>query len=160
VRIIDLDTGNFVSPGPQQQARTVTGQTNPAYNGWAVDRLEGKKWGYYGRNDDGSFASSLTPGGNLSPAILRDFPSLWPDNTWFDAVDVPISIDTKSDCANNGLGYDYWLFIVNTGGSVGDPFNEIARDWHRDAVDLAVANWNANAPALGKNLFPNFVRMH
>ena len=159
VRIIDRDTGNFLAPGPEQQTRIVTGQATVALNGWAVDRLEGRVWGFYGRNNDGTFAGTLTPGSNASPAILRDSPSGWPDNSWFDAVDVPICIDANSGCVNNELGYDYWLFIVNPGGNVGNPFNEIGVDWHRDAVDVAVAAWNANAPGLGKNTFPALTRM-
>ena len=159
VRIFDRDTGNFLAPGPEQQARIVTGQGVVALNGWAVDRLEGRIWGFYGRNNDGSFAGTLTPGSNASPAILLDAPSGWPDNSGFDAVDVRICIDPNSGCVNNELGYDYWLFIVNPGGVVGNPFNEIGVDWHRDAVDVSVAAWNANAPGLGKNTFPAFTRM-
>ena len=159
VRIIDRDTGAFLAPGPEQQARIVTGQADATQNGWAVDRLEGRIWGYYGRNNDGTFAGTLTPGNNNSAAILRDQPSGWPDSSWFDAVDVPICIDNNAACLNNQLGYDYWLFIVNSGGSVGNPLNEIAPDWTQSAVDLAVAKWNANAGALGKNQFPAFARM-
>ena len=160
VRIIDRDTGNFLAPGPEMQARIVTGQANTAMNGWAVDRLEGRIWGYYGRNNDGTFASTLTPGSNATAAVLRDTPSGWGDNVWFDAVDVPVCIDASASCVNQELGFAYWLFIVNPGGSVDNPFSEIGRDWHRDAVDLAVAKWTANAPGLGKNSFPAFTRMN
>jgi hypothetical protein len=160
VRIIDRDTGNFLAPGPEQQARIVTGQPQATMNGWAVDRLEGRIWGFYGRNNDGTFAGTLTPGSNTAPAVLLDSPSGWPDSSWFDAVDVPICIDAQSACVNNELGYDYWLFIVGTGGNVGNPLNEVGVDWNQDAVDQAVAMWNAKAPALGKNTFPAFTRMH
>lgn len=160
IRVIDMDDGSFLAPGPQQQARIVTGNATPAFNGWSVDRLEGRVWGFYGRNNDGTFASTLTTGSNASAAVLRDTPSGWPDNTWLDAIDVPVCIDPNSTCVNNLLGYDYWLFAVGTGGSVGNPVNEIGRDWHQDAVDLAIAQWNANAGGLGKNNFPAFTRMH
>lgn len=32
--------------------------------GWYVERLTGRDWGHYGRDDDGTFASNLTPGNN------------------------------------------------------------------------------------------------
>ena len=159
VRIIDLATGNFLSPNSDQTNRIVTGNATPAFNGWAVDRLSGRNWGYYGRNNDGSFASTLTPGSNTVSAVLRDSPSGWPDGSWFDAVSVPVCIDASSTCVNQFLGFYYWLFTVNTGGAVGGPLDEIARQWHRDAVDLAVVEWNNDAPGLGKNSFPAFSRM-
>lgn len=154
VRIIDRDTGNFLAPNSDQQSRIVTGQATTALNGWAVDRLSGRNWGYYGRNNDGSFASTLTPGSGTTTATLRDTPSGWPDNSWFDAVSVPVCIDNNSGCVNRLLGYYYWLFVVNQGGNVGDPFHEIGVTWHRDAFDLSVAEWNTDAPGLGKNSFP------
>jgi hypothetical protein len=160
VRIIDRDTGEFLAPTSQQQARIVTGQAEAVYNGWAIDRIDGRVWGYYARNNDGTFASYLTTGSNSSPAVLGDGPGGWPDSSWFDAVDVPVCIDAKSSCVNNLLGYYYWLFIVNTGGSTGTPFSEVGVDWNQTAVDLAVAQWNTTAPGVGKNVFPAFTRLH
>lgn len=159
VRILDRDTGEYIAPSSQQQARIVTGQADATQNGWAVDRIDGRVWGYYGRNNDGSFANYLTPGSNNAPAVLGDGPSGWPDNSWFDAVDVPVCIDPESTCVNNLLGYYYWLFIVNPGGTTDAPLNEIGVDWNQSAVDLAIAQWNATAPGVGKNVFPAFVRM-
>lgn len=159
VRIIDRDTGNFLAPTSDQQNRIVTGQSQATMNGWAVDRIDNRVWGYYGRNNDGTFASYLTPGSNNTPAILGDGPFGWPDNSWFGAVDVPVCIDSNATCVNQMLGYYYWLFIVNPGGSTGTPINEIGVDWNRDAVDLAVARWNATAPGLGENLFPAMSRL-
>lgn len=159
VRIIDRDTGDFLAPTSQQQARIVTGQPDATSNGWAVDRIDGRVWGYYARNNDGTFASYLTTGSNTSPAILGDGPSGWPDSSWFDAVDVPVCIDAKSSCVNNLLGYYYWLFVVDTGGGTGAPINEVGVDWMQTSVDLAVAMWNTTAPGVGKNVFPAFTRM-
>src|SRR6266849_6449157 len=159
VRIIDSDTVDFLAPSTQQHDRIVTGQADATQNGWAVDRIDGRIWGYYARNNDGTFASYLTTGSNATAAVLGDGPSGWPDNSWFDAVDVPVSIDANSSCVNNLLGYYYWLFIVNSGGSTGSPFNEIGVDWNQTAVDLAVAQWNATAPGVGKNIFPAFTRL-
>ena len=79
MRIIDRDTGEFLAPTSQQQARIVTGQPEATSNGWAVDRIDGRVWGYYARNNDGTFASYLTPGSSTSPAILGDGPGGWPE---------------------------------------------------------------------------------
>jgi hypothetical protein len=158
VRIIDRNTGDFLAPSSEQQNRIVTGRPDATQNGWAVDRLTGRMWGYYGRNNDGTFASSLTPGSNGTAAVLRDRPSGWPDNSWFDAVSVPVCI--SADTCENGLaGYYYWLFIVNSGGTVDTPFDRVAPTWTQDAFDLAVTEWNADAPGLTKNTFPAFHRM-
>jgi hypothetical protein len=159
VRIVDLNTGDFLAPNTDQANRIVTGRADAAMNGWAVDRLSGRVWGYYGRNNDGTFAGTLTPGSNVVVAKLRDQPSGWPDRSWFDAVSVPVCIDAGSTCVNQLLGYYYWLFTVGAGGSVGTPFSEIGRQWHRDAVDQSVLEWNNDAAALGKNAFPAFTRM-
>jgi len=159
VRIIDIDTGDFLAPSTQQHDRIVTGLADATQNGWAVDRIDGRVWGYYARNNDGTFASYLTTGSNTTPAVLGDGPSGWPDNSWFDAVDVPVSIDANSTCINNLLGYYYWLFAVASGGSTGSPINEIGVDWNQTAVDNAVAKWNATAPGVGKNVFPAFTRL-
>src|SRR2546430_2443122 len=79
VRIIDLSNGNYLAPNSDQQNRIVTGRADATLNGWAVDRLSERIWGYYGRNNDGTFASTLTPGNDSTAAVLRDSPSGWPD---------------------------------------------------------------------------------
>jgi hypothetical protein len=159
VRIIDLATGNYLAPNTDQQNRIVTGNATAAFNGWAVDRLSNRIWGYYGRYNNGTFATTIITGSNTTTATLFDTPSGWPDNSWFDAITVPVCIANTSACVNNLLGYYYWLFIVSPGPSVTDPFNEIGRNWHRDAFDLCITEWNNDAPALGKNSFPTLVRM-
>jgi hypothetical protein len=154
VRIIDRDTGAFLAPNSDQQNRIVTGQPSATQNGWAVDRLSNRVWGYYGRNNDGTFASTLTPGSNTTAAILKDTPSGWPSNSWFDAVSVPVCIDASASCQNKLLGYYYWLFIVGSDGSGSDPFSEVGVDWMQDAFNKSVIEWNNDAPGLGKNSFP------
>ncbi len=153
VRIIDLDTGDYLQPHSEQVNRMVTGNATVAYNGWAVDRVFGRIWGYYGRNDDGSFAKTVALGNNSTPAIMADTPQGWAVNTWFDAVSVPVCIAGPA-CNNRLLGYEYWAFLVQTSGSGSDPFSETGRQWHQSVVDLAVANWNAAAATLGKQPFP------
>jgi hypothetical protein len=159
VRIIDVNTGDFLAPNTDQANRIVRGRADATQNGWAVDRLAGRVWGYYGRNNDGTFAGTLTPGSSASVAKLRDQPSGWPDQSWFDATSVPVCIDAASTCVNQLLGYYYWLFAVGTGGTVGTPFSEIGPQWSRDAFDQSVIEWNNDAAGLGKNGFPAFTRM-
>lgn len=159
IRIIDQDTGAFLQPNSDQQNRIVTGQS-ASLNGWAIDRLSGRVWGYYGRNNDGTFSATLTTGSNTTDAILRDTPSGWPDNSWFDAVSVPVCLVGDATCQDRLIGYYFWLFIVDSAGVVsGNPLNYVARDWHRDAVDLSVTEWDNDAPGLGNNGFPAFSRM-
>ena len=152
VRVIDRNTGNFLAPGPEQQNRIVRGQPDATQNGWALDRIDGRTWGYYGRNNDGTFAL-VTPGSNTSTATLVDGPSGWADNTWFDAVSVPVCIDAAATCNNRLLGYEYWLFIVNN-GAAGAPFSEVGVTWMQTAVDRSVTEWNTDAPGLGKTMLP------
>jgi hypothetical protein len=159
VRIIDRDTGDFLAPSSEQQNRIVTGRTPTSLNGWAVDRIAGKVWGFYGRNNDATFAGTLTTGSSTSTATLRDSPGGWPNNTWFDAVSVPECLVGATDCQDKLVGFYYWLFIVDAGGSVGNPTHLVAVDWHRDAVDQSVIEWNADAAGLGKNAFPALARM-
>jgi len=154
VRIIDLNTGAFLSPNTDQQNRIVTGRSDAWLNGWAIDRLSGRNWGYYGRNNDGTFASTITTGSNSATATLIDVPSGWPNNSWFDAVTVPVCIQSGSSCVNRLLGYYYWLFTVGSTGNSSDPFDEIGRTWMRDSFSESVTEWNNDASGLGKNSFP------
>ena len=159
VRVIDRSTGAFLAPGSEQQARIVTGTSQPTLNGWSVDRLQGRTWGFYGRNNDGTFANTLTPGSNTSTATLRDGPAGFGPDDWLDFVSVPVCIDHKSPCVSHLLGYWYWLIVIGTDNTNGDPFNEPGVDWNKDAFDAAVNMWNQTAPALGKTVFPTFTRM-
>ncbi|HKS21847.1 MAG TPA: hypothetical protein VJZ76_03530 [Thermoanaerobaculia bacterium] len=159
VRVIDRDTGDFLAPGPEQKNRIVTGDTDATQNGWAVDRIDGRTWGYYGRNNDGTFAL-VVPGSNTTDARLEDGPRGWDEGTWFDAVSVPVCIDTAAACNNALLGYQYWLFIAAaTGTPTGDPFNEVGVTWMQDAFDKAVIEWNNDAPGLGKHSLPAMTRL-
>jgi hypothetical protein len=159
VRVVDRNTGAFLAPNSDQQNRIVTGQADATQNGWSVDRLSGRVWGYYGRNNDGVFSPTLTTGSNTSTATLRDMPSGWDDNVWLDFVSVPVCIDNAASCNNTLDGYWYWFFIVGTGGTTGQPFSEVGVDWMQDAFDKSVNEWNNDAPGLGKNSFPAMTRM-
>lgn len=159
IRVIDRDTGDFLQPHSDQTNRMVLGDPNATQNGWAVDRLQFKLWGYYGRNDNGTFAGTLTPGSNTTVATLRDSPGGWPSNSWFDAVSVPVCIDSGATCNNQLLGDYYWLFTVSNSGVGSDPFNEVGVTWMEDAFDKAVVEWNNDAAGLGQHAFPAMTRL-
>ncbi len=156
VRTVDMEDSTYIYPSSEKEERAND-------NGWYIDRLEGKKWGYYGRNDDGSFASTLDPGSENDPAILFDAPSRgeaepWID-IWWQAVSVPVCIQNGSGCENKLLGYYFWSWVVEPSGVVNDPIHAIAWEDHDGEVDLAVEKWNIQAPTLGKNTFPAFTRL-
>ena len=132
-------------------------------NGFYIDRIANRIWGYYGRNDDGTFASYLTPGSNDTAAVLGDSPRRpeadpWLD-IWWQAVSVPVCIDNDSPCVNNLLGYYFWSWVVDSGGTVTGIIDLDGWEFLQDEVDDAVDEWNTQAPGLGKNSFPTFVRL-
>jgi hypothetical protein len=156
VRTVDMQDFTYIYPSEEKQDRATE-------DGWYIDRLAGKKWGYYGRNDDGSFAGTLTPGSETTNAILRDSPRRpeaepWLD-IWWQAVSVPVCIQAGSGCENKLLGFYFWSWFVDPGGAVADPIHAIAWRPLENSVDAAVAEWNTQAPGLGKFTFPAFTRL-
>jgi hypothetical protein len=157
VRTYSLADGTYSYISEEHQARAI------AY-GWYVDRLSGKAWGYYGRNDDGTFAGNLTPGNNTTNAVLFDAPKRDDSmrSIWWQAVSAPVSIDGGANsCNNTFLGYYYWSWVVDDAGHVtdGSIIDGVAwKDLHL-VMDDAVAAWNAQAPGLGHNAFPAFTKL-
>jgi hypothetical protein len=156
VRTVDMENFTYLYPSSEKQGRATA-------NGWYIDRLEGKKWGYYGRNDDGTFASTLDPGSDTAPTVLFDAP-MRPElepwiNIWWEAVSVPVCIQDGSGCQNELLGYYFWSWLVNNAGTVTGIIDAIAWEHLDQEVDQAVAQWNVQAPGLGKNTFPAFSRL-
>jgi hypothetical protein len=157
VRTYDFDEGTFSYISEEHQARAIE-------YGWYIDRLTGKKWGYYGRNDDGSFASTLSPGNNNTPAVLFDSPSR-PSSMagiWWQAVSASVSIDAgNSSCNNNLLGYYYWSWIVNQDGTISDDniIQLVARENLHLVLDAAISAWNTQAPSLAHNTYPGFNKL-
>jgi hypothetical protein len=155
MRAVDLSTGEPRQPSSEQYDRMVTGQSDALLNYWAVDRVDKRIWGYYGRNNDDSFSSDLQPGNNSQPTVLLDEPSC-PPNTQFEAIGVPVCIDDASTFRDNLLGCYYYRFTVQVDGSTRVPFNQIGANWNRQAVDHAVEAWNGVARGLHKTSFPPF----
>jgi len=153
VRTVDLEDGTYHYPSSEKSDRATD-------DGWYLDRLAGRIWGYYGRNDDGSFASHLDTGSEVDPAILYDSPRR-PEaepwlGIWWQAVSVPVCIDEDSDCENHLLGYYFWSWSVNDDGEVTGIIDTLAWEPLDTAFDEGVDEWNAQAPSLGKNTFPAF----
>jgi len=162
IRIIDIDSGAYMQPHSEQQDRIVSAQTSLDLDGWAVDRIANRRFGHYGRNDDGSFvAERVVPGSNIAAATLTDQPVVWPDRASFEAVSVPVSIDGQSACVDRLLGYHYWNFSFAVGQPpvVLGPFGKIGVNWQRDMFDLAVTQWNVQAQQLNRTQFPLMTRL-
>jgi len=154
VRTYDFANGTYSYISEEHEDRAI------AY-GWYVDRLSGKAWGYYGRNDNGSFAANLSPGDNATPAILFDGPrrSDSMHSIWWQAVSGAVSIDGGGNsCNNTFLGYYFWSWVVDDAGALTDDsiVDSVAWENLQLTMDDAVAAWNAQAPGLGHNLFPAF----
>lgn len=156
VRTVDFDTFAYLYPSSEKEDRATS-------EGWYLDRLAGRIWGYYGRFDNGTFASSLDTGTEADPAILYDSPRRSESEPWlgiwWQAVSVPVCIEAGSGCENNLLGYYFWSWLVNDGGTVTGILDWVAGPTLADAVDDGVAEWNTQAPGLGKNTFPAFTRL-
>lgn len=156
VRTYDLEEQTYSYISEEHQARSIE-------YGWYVDRLTGKKWGYYGRNDNGSFAGNLTPGNNATPSVLFDRPQRpGASGIWWQAVSASVSIDAgASSCHNNYLGYYYWSWYANSDGSISNAniIKGVAWENLHTTMDAAVAAWNTQAPSISHNLFPAFNKL-
>ncbi|MEE9128782.1 MAG: hypothetical protein V3T84_02100 [Phycisphaerales bacterium] len=156
VRTWSFEDGTPLYPSAEKEDRATK-------NGWYIDRVAGRIWGYYGRNDDGSFAPYLTPGTNSTLAVLGDSPRR-PDsspwlNIWWHAVSVTVDIDSASSCEDEFLGYYTWGWFVDSGGTVTNQHDSVAwKSLGRTMFD-AVDEWNLQAPGLVKNNFPAFTSM-
>lgn len=157
VRSVDHGDGTYIYPTSEKEDRATS-------EGWYIDRLETRIWGYYGRYDDGSFASTVTVGSDTSTANLYDFPKRgeyepWLGITWM-AITVPVCIDNPtSSCNEHLLGYYEWVWLVDDAGTVPGTLHWVSPKGFKDDFDDAVAEWNAQAPGLGKNNFPAFTRL-
>lgn len=157
VRSLDLRNGTHLYPSSEKEARATA-------TGFYLDRLGGRIWGYYGRNNDGSFASTVTPGSDTSTANLRDFPRRpeiepWLGFLWM-AVTGPVCIDTPdSTCNEHLLGYYEWVWWVNDGGTVPWTAHFVSPPAWKDDFDEAVVRWNKQAALLEKKPLPEFTRL-
>lgn len=154
VRNFDFEDLTNLFPSSEKEDRATT-------DGWYIDRLEDRVWGYYGRNNNGTFAGNVTTGSDTTTATLFDRPKRGDQEPWLDfwwmAVSVPVCLDEDSAVVNNLLGYYFWSWTADESGVMGGPFDALAWESLDVSFGAAVDGWDADAPGLGKNEFPNFV---
>ncbi len=156
LRAIDQSDGTYLYANEEKEDRATA-------EGWHIDRLQGRQWGYYGRNDDGTFAGTVTTGSTTTTASLYDRPRR-PDSEpylgflWM-AVTVPVCIDNVgSSCNNKLLGFYEWAWFTSDRSDVA-VIHWISPKGFKDDFDSAVSEWNTDAPGLGYNTFPVFTRL-
>lgn len=151
LRPIDVNTGEIIQPHPAQQDRMVK-DADPAMNGWAVDRIERRKFGYYGMKDDGTLDAPLKSGESMefgsstSPARMHDTIArgqLWKGKTVLvQGITIAVCIDETSACKYHVLGMDHWDMNFYDDGRVDAPQHHAAADWETFAAFLAIYEWN------------------
>jgi hypothetical protein len=119
-------------------------------DGWSIDRINGAAHGYYGLQNDGTFASFWnTTGANGTANTLYDKPSVGYANVDFYAVDVAVCYQSRT-CNNQILGYYFWSYTLDS-SDVGHKFITAPAWKDRDTeFQKAIAAWNAWAPTSGK----------
>jgi hypothetical protein len=156
VRTISVEDATYLYPSTEKQNRATA-------DGWYVDRNQGKVWGYYGRKNDGTFdLTTLDSGTESKVATLFDKPWRYYDELGqgirWQAVSAPVCLQSGSACQNKVLGYYFWSWTAGVGTSVSILHEQAWRPLE-EQVDAAVVKWNADAPGLGKNVFPAFTKL-
>jgi hypothetical protein len=119
---MDMDSGTFIQPYGTQQDRTVTGQGDNYFNGWAVDRKMGRRLGWYGVTDDFRFEPpSGIPGEVFQmglgsrPAKMHDTlarGSLWTGKGMLImGITVAVGLHPGTPCENKILGAQKWMVV-------------------------------------------------
>jgi hypothetical protein len=152
VAVFDTDplSRGYVYPNSAQEARATS-------NGWAIDRVEGEAYGWYGLLNDGSTFYSFwnTPGSNGTANTLSDQPA-WNDTVFFYAVDAAVCFTPA--CQNKILGYYLWSWTISYTATTSSPTQEyvgspfiMAPAWQSLATEFqaAISDWNSWAPSSG-----------
>jgi hypothetical protein len=137
----DTHTNLYASDQPQGARSTA--------DGWSIDRINGAAHGYYGLQNNGMFYPGWnTPGSNGTANTLFDEPGGWGPDTWFYAVDVAVTYDSKS-CNDRILGYYFWSYVMNS-NDVGQTFIT-APAWKDLDSEFrsALTAWNNWSPTSG-----------
>ncbi len=157
LRATDTDTGQQLQPNATQQARIVK-SNDPVLDGWAIDRKEGSKYGYYHLLNDGV---TLEPASGIPDEIIK-FGSvgvaaqmhdtiarghtLWKNrNMMIEGLVVPVCLDKMSACQENAFGVLGWYMIFKSDGTVFKP--EPASGISAKAqliLTLSINEWNAH----------------
>jgi hypothetical protein len=149
IRARDMDNSRYIQPFEEQEERMLVGLA-PELNGWAVDRLAENEWGYFAAMNTNpiTFGDKLEVGTNAQPkkdATMRDRPERWKRRVRFEAVSVPVCMDTAGVCGNKMLGFRTWKFRVQDNKKGTDPTHAASTHWESHAVTLAIEKWNATA---------------
>jgi hypothetical protein len=161
-----VDTTTGVDPSPNHPNRNLPDYTH-------LDRVAGKKFGWYGYMDDESKSGNVTPWKRASPktpAWMWDGPSWDHTNmTWFYETAVVCrksaadTVDRKGDPPGFVYAAVTWGFTVNNDGTVkGLPTQVFNKP--TEILDQSVQAWNTqaagapaqrNAPGSAQDLLPN-----
>ena len=138
VRVVDADTKESVDPRDNFQNR----KTDDEYT---IDRLDNRKYGWYGYNNDGLASATISPGSAPTPkkdAILTDRPQWSRPNTSFDFETA--AIDKSGEQGNKVYGSVTWGFSVDKENKLSShpveetltpssEFNEAVEAWNEQA---------------------------
>jgi hypothetical protein len=157
LRFTDETEGNIgenFQPFDEQESRMVKNNSNPAFNGWAIDRADGMKWAYLARYNDGTWDSIkwdlftgepldgfIQLGSNTKTATYID--NINSDKSKYRAelVIVAVCFD-NSPCNGQILGYFGFSFSRNENANFVNLPTLNTFNWMPEAFDLAVAEWN------------------
>ena len=112
-------------------------------NGWTIDRLDKRKYGWYGFNNDGNPSGTVTPGSSPAPlkaGVMTDRPSFnQPNTVW--------SFETCSVCksgtdVNKVYSCFLWGFDVDAKNKV-SPHSAKAKAYPGIDFNEAIKQWNA-----------------
>ncbi len=157
IRVRDMDNSRYIQPFKAQERRMVVSDT-PQLNGWAVDRLSGNtKIGYFKGISIDPIAfdpDDITVGTNATPKVqakMEDMPERYARRIRFEAISVPVCLDTSGACANKLLGFRTWKFRVQDNMHGTDPTHAASTHWERLAAMAAITKWNQK---VGATLMP------
>jgi hypothetical protein len=153
IRVRDMDNSRYIQPFKAQEQRMVVSET-PELNGWAVDRLSSNaKVGYFKgiTIDPILFSSDIELGSNAATpkvrAKMEDTPERYPRRIRFEAVSVPVCLDTNGACGNKLLGFRTWKFRVQDNLHGTKPTHAASTHWERLAAQAAIDKWNQKVGA-------------
>jgi hypothetical protein len=143
VSAYDSESKTYMYPTSSYAARATS-------YGWTIDQLDGWAYGYYGLENDGkTFDPTYNPtGSNGVATTLYDYPSGWPNNTYFYSLDVTTCFSSDT-CQNNILGYYFWSWTIDNSGKVSQFIVGPAWKDLDTTFQNAVSGWNTWAPTSG-----------
>jgi hypothetical protein len=150
----DVATGQSAITFPNYvQRRTATG--------WTLDRIEARKYGWYGYNNDGRPSGTVTPGSApspLTPAVLHDSPTDTVSNGVFEFETCAIcrsgtDVNTVYGCFHWGFNVDASNKLTSRATSeAAAPSAEFAnslKQWNVQAAGPAAQRNDPNQQSLG-----------